>query len=398
MKVLGVPQRHYAVDRNILTSTPSWMTVRRPHDLPRLAAGLASRMRISLPSDYLFRFTEPFFPSVDLLHTFNAVCQTTVPWVCTFESSLPRYRHSRVRSTYRRGLDLLLLPQCRSLIAFSAATRNLASLDWERHFSLDEHDRVLAKTTVLHPPQHVLTASHEKPNRDKPHFLFLGRDFYRKGGLETLEALHNVYLRKRRDWHATIVGNLDSFGDYATQSGPESRVRAEWLLQAMSGNVKHLARLTSAAASDAMRCAHFHVLPTLADTYGYSVLEAQAHAAVCITTNVRALPEINSNEVGFRIDLPLDEARNAHTLTGFAATRRELVCALTDVLWECVAMPEQAVRQKADMATARLQAQHCPDRHQEQLDSIYRYALTDPETAPAYTLDSGSCRTGTPFS
>ena len=39
---------------------------------------------------------------------------------------------------------------------------------------------------------------------------------------------------------------------------------------------------------------HVGLLPTYADTYGYSVLEAQSFGCPVITTNIRAMPEINN--------------------------------------------------------------------------------------------------------
>ncbi len=49
-----------------------------------------------------------------------------------------------------------------------------------------------------------------------------------------------------------------------------------------------------------MRTADIGMLPSYADTYGFSVLEAQAGNAV-ITTDIRALPEVNNPAVGWLI-------------------------------------------------------------------------------------------------
>ncbi len=46
------------------------------------------------------------------------------------------------------------------------------------------------------------------------------------------------------------------------------------------------------------------LLPTYADTYGFSALEAQSAACPVISTDVRALPEINNTEVGWLINVP----------------------------------------------------------------------------------------------
>ncbi|WP_125140102.1 glycosyltransferase family 4 protein [Clostridium transplantifaecale] len=49
------------------------------------------------------------------------------------------------------------------------------------------------------------------------------------------------------------------------------------------------------------------LLPTFADTYGYSLLEMQACGLPVVSTNVRAMPEINDNECGWIAKLPVNE-------------------------------------------------------------------------------------------
>jgi glycosyltransferase involved in cell wall biosynthesis len=373
--VVGVPQVHYSVDRNILASTPAWCSVIRPRDLRRLMLSCAGRLHIALPRDLAFYFAEPFFPRVDLIHAFNAVCATKVPWISTFESSLPRYRDSASSRARRQGHRLMLSRNCRALVALSEATRNLAVRDWSACVTSSERDALLQKTIVLHPPQPVVTEFVDKPSGREPHFVFIGRDFYRKGGLESLEALGRLADRGVMEWRATFVGDLDSFGDYASRTGRADRERAMSLLSKLSKNVRHFHHHSMFEVNALLRQADFYLLPTLADTYGYSVLEAQAHGAVCITTNVRSLPELVSEHTGICIPLPLDEDRNAHTNRAFAAIRRRLVDELVDGLTECIVMPRDRRRSMAEAAAKQLRSQHAPQKHQEVLASVYNQAI-----------------------
>ncbi|MFW2788163.1 glycosyltransferase, partial [Acinetobacter baumannii] len=48
---------------------------------------------------------------------------------------------------------------------------------------------------------------------------------------------------------------------------------------------------------------HIGLLPTWADTFGYSVLEFQACGCPVISTDVRALSEINNNDIGWLINV-----------------------------------------------------------------------------------------------
>ncbi len=57
------------------------------------------------------------------------------------------------------------------------------------------------------------------------------------------------------------------------------------------------------------------LLPTYADTYGFSALEAQSAACPVISTDVRALPEINNTEVGWLINVPKNELGEAYYQT-----------------------------------------------------------------------------------
>ncbi|WP_241627814.1 glycosyltransferase, partial [Rosenbergiella epipactidis] len=58
-----------------------------------------------------------------------------------------------------------------------------------------------------------------------------------------------------------------------------------------------------------MSKSHIGLLPTWADTYGYSLLEFMAAGCPVISTNVRALTEINSSDRGYIINLPLNNIK-----------------------------------------------------------------------------------------
>ena len=62
--------------------------------------------------------------------------------------------------------------------------------------------------------------------------------------------------------------------------------------------ISYVPKLTNNETLELMKKSHIGLLPTYADTYGYSVLEFQAAGCPVITTNVRALPEINNNNLG----------------------------------------------------------------------------------------------------
>jgi glycosyltransferase involved in cell wall biosynthesis len=124
-----------------------------------------------------------------------------------------------------------------------------------------------------------------------------------------------------------------------------------------------------------MKQAHFYVFPTLNDTFGYSVLEAQACGADVISTNVFAMPEVNSTETGLVMPLPLDERREFHWNPNFEREKANLVDALEHALSIAMDMPAARRQQLAEAATAQLRARHDPEQHRQQISSIYVEAL-----------------------
>jgi len=261
------------------------------------------------------------------------------------------------------------------LIALSDAAKHIATSEWEAGLSVADARPLLDRVEVLLPPQAVLESPPRGQEIDDIRFAFVGADFYRKGGLEMLEAFRRLETSGVCNWRAVVVGNLDTLGDYAARADESSRQRARDLLAAMATRIEYHRRLPYPRVLETMKAADYYLLPTLADTFGYSVLEAQACGAVAITTNVRALPEVVTADSGHVIELPLDGQRNAHTLPGFAKSRAGLTDALEAILRECcVASPQERLA-KAAAATANLRSRHDPAEHRRRLEIIYRRAL-----------------------
>ena len=372
---LGVPQFHYSVDRNILGTQPHWTKVRRPRDLRRLLLSGAAKVGIRTPSHWPFLFGEPYLPRVDLIHSFNAAANVRIPWVATFEAVMPRIAGPATAREILRRLRMIQRSQCRQILAMSQSAAQVTTADWHSRVPPAEVDSLGAKMSILHPPQVIYETYEVKSHSSRPLFAVVGRNFYRKGGLEFLEACFVLWQRRVRDWDAVVVGSLESYGDYASKTDRAAEQRARWLIEAMQPHVKHHTALPAPAVHELFRQATYHVLPTLADTYGYSVLEAQAHAAVCITTNIRALPELVDDSTGIRLDLPVDELGDIHRHPRYAAVRQELVATLADALEQAVNMSDNMRRSYADAATTQLRERHCPHLHMARLSDVYRNAM-----------------------
>jgi glycosyltransferase involved in cell wall biosynthesis len=375
---LGVPQSGYPVIRNILGSVPSWLRVARPIDPCRIVSGIRYRATGKLHFDELFRFREPYLPRVDLLHFFNSVASTTTPWITTFEHCMPRWDRSDGKtdsSAYQRGANLMASNSCRGLLAFSDATRNVVRNEWRDRLDRGLASTLESKVETLLPPQSVVIEISQKPALERPLLAFVGADFYRKGGLETLGALDRLHQRGLRDWRAVVVGRLSSFGDYASATDASSQERACVLLSRLQGWVQHFERIGPQQVLELLCRSTYYLFPTFADTFGYSALEAMACGSVVITTNVRAMSEVVDGSVGYSIPLPLDQNRDAHTLPGFKESKAMLEHELERTIESALSATSAQRTALATAATARLRQRHDPVSHQAAMDRIYRGAL-----------------------
>jgi glycosyltransferase involved in cell wall biosynthesis len=374
MITLGVPQSGYNVDRNILGSMPARMRRVRPVDRHRLGTAIRHRLRSSSPPSTTFVFSSPFFPRVDLLHFFNTVTDADVPWITTFETMVPRWLDAS-EAARLKGCGWLMRPACKRLIAFSDAARNCAVRDWAGRLTGEQVETLARKVTVLLPPQVVTGRSHSPSSSTDVSFAFVGSEFYRKGGLATLDAFARLLRAGVSNWRLVVIGRLDSFGDYASGTGVGDRERAVALIRTLGDRCVHHERLASADVRGLFARSDYHILPTLADTFGYSILEAKSLGAIPITTNVRSLPEIVDEESGHVVSLPLDGNRDAHTNADMTMVKERLVDTLVALLAACCSTSDVERTRKREAGYEQLRARHCPAKHAETLAAIYAAAL-----------------------
>lgn len=75
-------------------------------------------------------------------------------------------------------------------------------------------------------------------------------------------------------------------------------------------NVNYYKSLPNQQVIDLLSKSHFQFMPTLQDSYGFSIAEGFSVATPAITTNICALPElITPGENGYLLEVPLNESR-----------------------------------------------------------------------------------------
>lgn len=116
-----------------------------------------------------------YIPNVELIHTFNAVCNTDKPWCASFETAIPRMRcETKNEETYFRQLvDYMKRPNCRALYALCQNAYKIQKNSLKIHsVPAQDIELLMKKTKVLHPPQEILiTESGFKKKHDTKKFI-----------------------------------------------------------------------------------------------------------------------------------------------------------------------------------------------------------------------------------
>ncbi|MGB3298917.1 MAG: glycosyltransferase family 4 protein [Phormidesmis sp.] len=327
-------------------------------------------------SRFLHSFAFPVNARAKILHCFNAIVLSRHPWVVTFESTLPRYPNLP-KWLLRLAWSRLASDKCRAIIAFSECSKHIFLTDLDKNnarISRGSVQAIRSKLQTLHPPQHQLVNEHQKFNivdfDGTLNLALVGHDFFRKGGLELLVAVDEL-LQEHADIQLTIVSKMNA-GDYASRAGDSKINLANDIIAKYPHKILVEESLTPEAVLELLKQSHILCLPTWGETFGYSVLEGQAAGCAAITTNLRALPEINNSECGWVIDVPKLASGDGDidTLQKREIFREKVTRGVKAALLEAL-NDRQMLRNKSQMSLARIRAHHDPQSHKATLVKIY---------------------------
>ncbi len=349
----------------------------------RSYASVISRIArmVGLPRKRILKFGATFIGGtksnkVDLFHFFNQIgvgwCRH--PFVTSFETSVPRFLN-RGDYWWAKSVEAMASSRCKRLIALSECSLNI-----QLHIEgvPDVSDRI----TVLHPPQEVLIdieALKRKTERQGAlKFFFVGRDFFRKGGGESLRALARI----RKDFPVEVwtVGDFEHV-DYASSWTVDSREATARLIEANKDWIHYAHSLPNGRVLELMKTCDVGLLPTRADTYGYSVLEMQACGLPVITTDVRALPEINDDKCGWLIKgcgVRDGTRRYGEADYSTAEKLRELSERIENGVYNAcleIAAKPNLIAERGGRAFVRIKREHDPVQYGLRLGEIYREAI-----------------------
>jgi len=321
---------------------------------------------------------------IDVYHFFNTISLSSLtPWVTSYETMVPRlsqtlnghhsqnpdYSSLKVDKEVLKTLKAIANESCLGIVPLSECSKRI-QLDFLQHFP-EYAPAIQKKTFVLHPPQPQLIecmADKQLDYSGKLRFLFVGSAFHRKGGVE----MYNVFnkLRHAYDFELIIVSSF-SRSSWAKQETVEDIAQAKELIK-NSPWIQHYHSLPNKEVLHLMKNSHIGLLPTWAETYGFSVLEMQASGCPVITTNIRALPEINNNELGWLINIPKNRLGEAIYTT--AENRTTIAQAIEKGLENClreIFKNPEVVKLKAEKCLNRIKQNHSPEDHAHKLRNIY---------------------------
>jgi glycosyltransferase involved in cell wall biosynthesis len=388
--VVGYDADNYLTRRNVIGHSRAVTYINKSGDIFQRLCRLAGFINRKLDRkifnlfDLGNQFCDLAQHNVDLFHLFNKVSYGRTPWVSTFETCLPRFLSVKGPSFetlssngwVRLAIRAMAGNVCKRLIALSECASRIQR-DLLTSFQKYE-ESVSRKLVVMYPPQPALISGMSA----KPYivdgrigFMMVGEAFFRKGGMEVLETFHELRHEHGDKFRLTIVSSLN-IDSYAAGEGEAEQLKAARIIEANKDWIVYFHSLPNQRVLDLMRQSHVGLLPTYADTFGFSVLEFQAAGCPVISTDVRALPEINDERKGWLIPLRrnrLGEAiyssRNDRELIS-RTIRERLACNVREIL----ANPP-IIFQKGEVSLREIRLRHDPSSFGDGLLSIYKDAI-----------------------
>jgi glycosyltransferase involved in cell wall biosynthesis len=307
----------------------------------------------------------------DLLHFFNHVSIGRTPWVATFETIVPYWGwHSEWLT--RTALGFYARKQCRTLIAISERAQQIQTQFLLSRYP-EYHDDITAKICVIRPAQELLVSNYSEKRiaEDDVTLTFVGNLFFQKGGMEVLRVFDHL-LKRNYPIRLNIVSAMQNAADPKRKTTAEEMEAARTIITRHPQHIRHWGAIPNDQVLALLRETHVALMPTHYDTYGYFVLEAQASACPVITTDAVALPEINSDEVGWVINVDKD-AYGTPLYSASAEKQRLRDCieaGLLQAIEEIVNRPE-VIQRKGLKALERIRKDHDPRKVAEQIEAIY---------------------------
>ena len=244
---------------------------------------------------------------VDLIHTWNAIPLSTVPFIVSFENEIPRYLGKISKWQESLGLSILNSNRCLSLLALSDIAATIA----RNKFLALGYPGIASKVSVFRGGVDVGSVCKENDfcsivDRDRPlKILFIGSDIFPKGFVPAYLAIDNL-IKKGANLNLVVVGQFRGNGYVLRENTPDPQEWAERLRD--SDWVTHHERLPNKDVIKLMQESDVLIFPSYDESLGWVIIEAALLGMPTIATNVFAIPElIKHNATGYVIDINLGQ-------------------------------------------------------------------------------------------
>lgn len=205
-------------------------------------------------------------------------------------------------------------------------------------------------------------------------FIYVGTDYFRKGGRETVEVLSELHAQY--NFRLILISSLRVdepkyiLSDNEVEETLKKILEADW--------IEYYAGLDNASTLEKIKHSHVALLPTWMDTFAYSVLECQASGTPVISTSLRALTEINDDSVGWLVKVPVNKLNNPihNTANERATFHTALLNGLRETIIHVLEHPEE-IEKKAMAGIERIKKDYNPDEYAKKLQLIYEGRIAE---------------------
>lgn len=395
---IGILSKNYAAQRLFLDKLPecqykdvrfyNWCLWKNAYLWGLKAIGKLKMSPEEMVAKLFYDFKMIIPTGCDVFHFFNCInLGKHSKWVISVESGVP-WPVSVTRCVESEDADLSSIAQdkyverrikalansnCLGLLALSHCTENIQR---EIIKQFPQYESIIAKKmiTLLPPQKLVINDVKEKRvtwNEEEPlTFIYVGSDFYRKGGRETVQVLSE--LHKRYLFKLILISSM-AVDEKRYMRTENDEKESKYLIERNKDWIEYYDRLPNTEVLEKMKKAHVCLLPTWMDTFAYSVLEAQACGTPVISTSLRALTEINNKNVGWLIDVPVNRLNNPLHLTREQQDNfsEKLLNGLYDKV-EYVLQHREEIKDKAMKCLVKIKDYHSPQKYEEKLRMVYQ--------------------------
>lgn len=273
----------------------------------------------------------------------------------------------------KKHVELILHDNCKKILPVSKWAYDCEIKFLEQNYTYDVVEKIREKMAILYPPQQILLKKVEKYYLGEIQFIFVGRQFFRKGGYQCYQVFKKI--RKKFRVKLILIGELGEESNPAYNINEKEKQEMEAFFEHEREWLTYYPSLGNKEVLEKMKTCHVGLLPTYGDTFGFSVLEMQAAGVPVISTNRQALSEINDDKVGWIIDTgrfsqQIDDCYGEYTKIQIERIGEYINEQLEQIICNICEHPEQ-IAEKSKSAIERIRIKHSPDAYEEKIKNIY---------------------------